>query len=534
MDKCASIKKFLKTTLEELTLDQRIPKVKTTSLRGLLDACHIFIDNKRKLTLYRHQLIGVNVLLILYQQSVGGAILADEMGLGKSVTIIAYLAALLNMHDDKGPHLLVCRVSMLENWKREVKKWCPTLSILLYHGDEMETEYEHIDAILKAKNPCSKNSSNPLPFNIMLVGYYLFEKKTKGLKHHRLLLKSCSWSCVIMDDAHYLKDHSSECYKRMQEVACFAKQRIMITRTPVHNNLKDLWSLMAFLMPDVFTKFDINLKEYFDAKKNDLKLINNVRATLLSFVINRMKSDVMPNAFKDKFMRLEMLQMNEKHSLTYKKALEECKKSNKESETLNNFMTLRNAANHLSLIKNKEYTIETLNLSPKIQKLNNILLNLKKNGHRCLILSQGTNTLDILEWFIKQLQYRYFRYNNSNHAIVEIFNNDPNIFIFLFTIKDGRRGIALTSIDTIIFFDIDFNPQNNREVEDRVHRVGQQRPVVVYQLVTKGTIDEEIFKFAQNKLISTNILEDSEEIEEDFESASNIETMKKIIANCIK
>lgn len=207
----------------------------------------------------------------------------------------------------------------------------------------------------------------------------------------------------------------------------------------MQNNLEELWSLMAFIMPDVFTNSSINLKGYFDVKDKNLKIINNIKATLLSFVIHRTKSDVMSDAFKDKFMRLEMVAMNDKHSLVYKAILEECK--SKSLEMSNLFIKLRNIANHPLLVTMEKITMEHLSLSTKIQKLNNILLDLK-NGHRCLLLSQGSNMLDILEWFLKELKYSYYCYSRSTHISIAQFNDDPTIFVFLFTTKAARRGIT--------------------------------------------------------------------------------------------
>ncbi|CAM6017954.1 unnamed protein product [Sphagnum balticum] len=544
-------------------------------------ACGIAEDDSRRM-LKPYQLVGVNFMLLLHRKKVGGAILADEMGLGKTVQAVAFLAVLRHLDGDPGPHLLVAPASLLENWERELKKWCPSFSVLLYHGAQRAVLRERLRKVAKAKLPA--------PFNVMLTCYSLFERQSEQMKDDRKFLKRWDWSCVLMDEAHLLKDRGSYRSKRLRDIAHSAKQRLMLTGTPLQNDLQELWSLLEFMMPDVFDTAGVDLDQFLGTRNDttgvvveDKDLITHIKGILGPFVLRRLKSDVM-RQLVPKIQKVMCVDVLEDQGVAYKEAVEEYRalamaaraaRAAKASKALssnisdvlprrqvsNIFTQLRKLANHPLLIRRiftdetvkqlakkfhqlqvfgNECTVERVRdelmsysdfslhkmcllyggvpggqgrlqechalASAKCQALVELLPQLRREGHRPLIFSQWTSMLDILEWALDVTGFRYTRLDGSTpvterQTIVDEYNNNSDVFVFLLSTRAGGQGLNLIGADTVIIHDIDFNPQMDRQAEDRCHRIGQTKPVTIYRLVSKGTVDESIFNIAQQKLV---------------------------------
>ncbi|CAA6655805.1 unnamed protein product [Spirodela intermedia] len=456
-----------------------------------------------------YQLVGVNFLLLLYRKRIGGgAHLADEMGLGKTVQAVTYLNLLKHLDNDPGPHLIVCPASLLENWERELKKWCPSFSIILFHGAG-RTAYS------KELNSLGKAGLSP-PFNVLVTCYSLFERRIGPQKDDRKVLKHWQW--VVYK--------SSYRWKSLMSIAKTARQRLMLTGTPLQNDLYELWSLLEFMMPDIFANDDADLKKRLNAEDNDL--IARIKSIMGPFVLRRLKSDVMQQ-LSPKIQQVEYVYMVADQSECYNEAICEYRaatqaRANKfPSGTTNNsiaplpnrqisnyFMQFRKIANHPLLLRRvykdedvvrfakKLYPRGFLLLisyggigvegalsdihvlgSAKCQALTKLLPSLKMNGHRVLIFSQWTSMLDILEWTLDVIGVTYSRLDG----------------------RAGGQGLNLIGADTVIIHDMDFNPQIDRQAEDRCHRIGQRKPVTIYRLVTKGTVDENIYEIAKRKLV---------------------------------
>ncbi|KAH7287647.1 hypothetical protein KP509_32G067600 [Ceratopteris richardii] len=554
------------------------------------------------LVLKPYQLVGVNFLMLLYRKNVGGAILADEMGLGKTIQVhslscvfqiyipgkfvaanvsmfgqaVSFLAVLNHLDKDPGPHLIICPASLLENWARELKKWCPHFTLIAYHGAERAAHYRQLNYTVKAQKPA--------PFNVMLTGYSLFERAQQ--KDDRKLLRKFKWSCVLMDEAHLLKDRSSSRRRHLWALAQKAKQRLLLTGTPLQNDLQELWSLLEFMVPDIFDSGDIDLKKVFgsrnaggDAQTEDMDLIARIKAILGPFVLRRLKSDVMRQLVA-KTQKVELLEMIPGQAQAYKEAIEEyraaankARSSKALTETSTNatellprrqisnyFTQFRKIANHPLLVRRlyteadvgslakilhskgafgfectlqrvkdelltySDYALHRLSASyngvglrgalsnnyalgsAKCQALAKLLPRLKEEGHRALIFSQWTGMMDILEWALDVIGLEYLRLDGSTQVaerqtIIDNYNNDQDIFACLLSTRAGGQGLNLTGADTVIIHDMDFNPQMDRQAEDRCHRIGQSKPVTVYRLVTKGTVDEDIYSIAKRKLV---------------------------------
>ncbi|XP_049931876.1 protein CHROMATIN REMODELING 19 isoform X2 [Nymphaea colorata] len=495
-----------------------------------------------------YQLVGVNFLLLLYRKKIGGAILADEMGLGKTIQAITYLTLLKHLDNDPGPHLIVCPASVLENWERELQRWCPSFSVIQYHGAARA-------AYAKELNFLSK-SGHPPPFNVLLVCYSLFERHSVQQKDDRRLLKRWKWSCVLMDEAHVLKDRGSYRRKNLFSVAKNANQRLMLTGTPLQNDLHELWSLLEFMMPEIFETGDVDLKKLLNAE--DKEMIARIKSILAPFVLRRLKSDVMQQLVP-KIQRVEYVTMVPEQDTAYRESINEYRaacearavKNSASAEQnstsflpqrqISNYFTqFRKIANHPLLVRRifsdsdavrlarmlhprgafgfectlerviselktyNDFALHKLLVSyggsdavgalekkhvlgsAKCQALAELLPSLKKAGHRVLIFSQWTTMLDILEWALDVIGVTYSRLDGSTQVaerqtIVDTFNNDTSIFACLLSTRAGGQGLNLTGADTVIIHDMDFNPQMDRQAEDRCHRIGQTKPVTVYR-----------------------------------------------------
>ncbi|KQJ84074.1 protein CHROMATIN REMODELING 19 [Brachypodium distachyon] len=546
-----------------------------------------------------YQLVGVNFLVLLHRKKIGGAILADEMGLGKTVQAVTYLNLLQHLYNDPGPHLIVCPASVLENWERELKKWCPSFSVIMFHGAGRAAYSKELSSLGKA--------GCPPPFNVLLTSYSLFERKSAQQKDDRKALKRWKWSCVLMDEAHVLKDKGSFRWKNLMAVAQHARQRLMLTGTPLQNDLHELWSLLEFMMPDIFATGDVDLKKLLNAE--DHELILHIKSILGPFILRRLKSDVMQQLVP-KTQHVNFVSMGSEQYKAYKDATEDYRavcqaRSAKSSVQLSNnlsglipkrqisnyFMQLRKIANHPLLIRriysdkdveriarlmypkgafgfecpldraiqelknSNDFAIHQLLISygdtgtkgalkdehvlgsAKCQALAELLPSLANDGHRVLIFSQWTTMLDILEWTLEVIGVTYRRLDGGTpvierQTIVDTFNNDRSIVACLLSTRAGGQGLNLIGADTVIIHDMDFNPQMDRQAEDRCHRIGQQKPVTIYRLVTKESVDENIYAIARRKLVlDAAILQSGADVDDETDVPEK--TMGEILASLL-
>ncbi|XP_019192101.1 PREDICTED: protein CHROMATIN REMODELING 19 [Ipomoea nil] len=556
-------------------------------------------DSDFKPVLKPYQLVGVNFLFLLYRKKIGGAILADEMGLGKTIQAITYLTLLKHLEDDPGPHLIVCPASLLENWERELKKWCPDFTVLQYHGASRSAYSKDLSYQAKA--------GLPPQFNVILVCYSLFERHSAQQKDDRKVLKRWRWSCVLMDEAHALKDKNSYRWKNLMSVARNANQRLMLTGTPLQNDLHELWSMLEFMMPDLFETGDVDLKKLLNAE--DKELIARIKSILGPFILRRLKSDVMKQLVP-KIHKIHYVYMGKQQGGLYKEAIEnyraasEARTPKLSGTDLNNavgilprrqisnyFLEFRKIANHPLLVRHfytdddaiqiakmlhprgvfgfectldrvieelkgyNDFSIHKLLLyygdngtkgilseehvmsSAKCQALADLLPSLKLSGHRVLIFSQWTSMLDILEWTLDVIGITYRRLDGSTavterQTIVDTFNKDTSIDVCLLSTRAGGQGLNLTGADTVIIHDMDFNPQMDRQAEDRCHRIGQTKPVTIFRLVTKESVDENVYEIAKRKLtLDAAVLESGVEVEN--EGDMSVKTMGEILSSML-
>ncbi|KAM9831363.1 chromodomain-helicase-DNA-binding protein 1-like [Neosynchiropus ocellatus] len=444
--------------------------------------------------LREYQLDGVQWLTQCLQNQ-QGCILGDEMGLGKTCQTISLLIHTFGAHGVKGPFLVLSPLSVLENWRKELECIAPSLTALCYKGDadrraEIQEEAKTQD------------------FHVLLTTYELCLRDASFLRRWK-------WKILIVDEAHRLKNQESLLHKTLTNFS--VDFRVLLTGTPIQNNLKELYSLLSFIQPSVFDPDEV--EEFVEAYSNVQKqqtLAAELQTILEPFLLRRVKSEVALDLPK----KMELVVYHGMSALQKKyykailmKDLEAFGGEGNKTRLLNILMQLRKCVDHPYLFDGVEpepfemgeHLIEA---SGKLCLLDSMLSYLQKGGHRVLLFSQLTRMLDILQDYMEYRGYSYERLDGSvrgeerNLAVKNFSSND--IFVFLLSTKAGGVGMNLTAADTVIFVDSDFNPQNDLQAAARAHRIGQNRPVKVIRLLARDTVEEVMYSRATSKLRLTN------------------------------
>lgn len=444
-----------------------------------------------------YQVQGLNWLISLHENGISG-ILADEMGLGKTLQTISFLGYLRFIAQITGPHLVVVPKSTLDNWKREFSKWIPEINVLVLQGAKDERATLINEKLVDEK------------FDVCITSYEMILRE----KSH---LKKFAWEYIIIDEAHRIKNEESSL---AQIIRLFnSRNRLLITGTPLQNNLHELWALLNFLLPDVFGDSEA-FDQWFSSQDEDSDtVVQQLHKVLRPFLLRRVKSDVEKSLLPKKEMNL-YIGMSDMQVKWYKKILEKDIDAvngaggKKESKTrlLNIVMQLRKCCNHPYLFEGAEpgppYTTDEhlVNNAAKMVMLDKLLKRLKNQGSRVLIFSQMSRLLDILEDYSVMRGYQYCRIDGSTAhedriaAIDDYSKEGSEKFLFLLTTRAGGLGINLTSADIVILFDSDWNPQADLQAMDRAHRIGQTKQVVVFRFVTENAIEEKVLERAAQKL----------------------------------
>ncbi|KAK5582150.1 hypothetical protein RB653_003733 [Dictyostelium firmibasis] len=448
-------------------------------------------------TMRDYQVYGLNWLIQLYERGING-ILADEMGLGKTLQTISLLGYLSEYKGIRGPHLIIAPKSTLSGWSKEFAKWCPFLRVVRFHGSKEERE------------EIKKNQLIFKKFDVCITTYEVAirEKST---------FKKFSWRYIIIDEAHRIKNENSVLSKG---VRMFNSQfRLLITGTPLQNNLHELWSLLNFLLPDVFSSSE-DFDKWFDLAntENQQEVIDKLHKVLRPFLLRRIKTEVEKSLPPKKEIKL-FVGLSTMQKEWYKRLLSKdldavvvgAKGNTGRVRLLNICMQLRKACNHPYLFDGAEeepYTTgeHLIDNSGKMALLDKLLKKLKERGSRVLIFSQMSRMLDILEDYMLYRGYKYARIDGSTESLVrensiENYNAPGSeLFAFLLTTRAGGLGITLNTADIVILFDSDWNPQMDLQAQDRAHRIGQTKPVTVYRFVTENSMEEKMVEKAEMKL----------------------------------
>lgn len=464
-------------------------------------------------TLREYQVQGVNWLISLYENRLSG-ILADEMGLGKTLQTITFLGYLKYIRNIDGPFLIIVPKSTLDNWRREFANWTPDFNAFVLQGDK------------ESRNKIIQDKLLTADFDVCITSFEMIIREKAQFKKIR-------WEYIVVDEAHRIKNESSSLSQIIR--LFYSRNRLLITGTPLQNNLHELWALLNFLIPDVFgdsVVFDDWFEkqngdkekadgdsDHEEGEKNQDKVVEQLHQLLSPFLLRRIKADVekslLPKIETNVYIGMTEMQLN-----WYKKLLEKdidavngvVGKREGKTRLLNIVMQLRKCCNHPYLFDGAEpgppYTTDEhlVYNAGKMIILDKMLKKFKSEGSRILIFSQMSRVLDILEDYCVFREYEYSRIDGSTahedriSAIDDYNAPDSDKFIFLLTTRAGGLGINLTSADIVVLFDSDWNPQADLQAMDRAHRIGQKKQVKVFRFVTENAIEEKVLDRAAQKL----------------------------------
>jgi chromodomain-helicase-DNA-binding protein 1 len=489
------------------------------------------------------QLKGLNFLALNWTRA-NNVILADEMGLGKTVQTVSFLSWLRNERAQEGPFLVVAPLSVIPAWCDTFNFWAPDLNYVVYLGPEAARSNIREHELLVNGNPKKPK------FNVLVTSYDYILLDWE-------FLRSIKWHALAVDEAHRLKNRDSQLYSKLDSfnVPC----KVLITGTPIQNNLAELAALLDFLNPGkVSIDEELELlsasdsKEPADEEKDEEKRLqtqeklSELHAAIAPFILRRTKetveSDLPPKT--EKIIRVELSDVQldyYKNILTRNyAALSDASNGHKQS-LLNVMMELKKVSNHPYMFHGAEERVLAgstrredqikglITSSGKMMLLDQLLAKLKKDNHRVLIFSQMVKMLDILGDYLRIRGYQFQRLDGTIPAgprrmAINHFNaDDSDDFCFLLSTRAGGLGINLMTADTVIIYDSDWNPQADLQAMARAHRIGQKRPVNVYRLVAKQTIEEEVVKRARNKLfleyltIQAGVTDEGKALREQFQ-----------------
>uniref|UniRef100_A0A8C2G6L1 SWI/SNF related, matrix associated, actin dependent regulator of chromatin, subfamily a, member 5 n=1 Tax=Cyprinus carpio TaxID=7962 RepID=A0A8C2G6L1_CYPCA len=466
---------------------------KATSVCTRFDDSPSYVKNGK---LRDYQVRGLNWLISLYENGING-ILADEMGLGKTLQTISLLGYMKHYRNIPGPHMVLVPKSTLYNWMNEFKRWVPSLRAVCLIGDRDERTAFVRDTLL------------PGEWDVCVTSYEM-------VIIERAVFKKFNWRYLVIDEAHRIKNEKSKLSEIVREFK--TTNRLLLTGTPLQNNLHELWALLNFLLPDVFNSSE-DFDSWFDTNNclGDTKLVERLHTVLRPFLLRRIKADVEKSLLPKKeikmYIGLSKMQ-REWYTKILMKDIDILNSAGKmdKMRLLNVLMQLRKCCNHPYLFDGAEpgppYTTD-LHLvvnSGKMAVLDKLLPKLKEQGSRVLIFSQMTRVLDILEDYCMWRNYGYCRLDGQTpheerQISINAFN-EPNSskFLFMLSTRAGGLGINLATADVVIIYDSDWNPQVDLQAMDRAHRIGQKKQVRVFRFITENTVEERIVERAEMKL----------------------------------
>uniref|UniRef100_A0A7N8Y8A3 Chromodomain helicase DNA binding protein 4a n=1 Tax=Mastacembelus armatus TaxID=205130 RepID=A0A7N8Y8A3_9TELE len=474
-------------------------------------------------TLHPYQLEGLNWLRFSWAQGTD-TILADEMGLGKTVQTAVFLYSLYKEGHSKGPFLVSAPLSTIINWEREFEMWAPDMYVVTYVGDKdsraviRENEFSFEDnAIRGGKKASRMKKDSSIKFHVLLTSYEL-------ITIDMAVLGSIDWACLVVDEAHRLKNNQSKFFRVLNNYSL--QHKLLLTGTPLQNNLEELFHLLNFLTPERFSNLEVFLEEFADIAKEDQ--IKKLHDMLGPHMLRRLKADVfkhMPSK-TELIVRVELSPMQKKYYkfiLTKNFEALNTKGGGNQVSLLNVVMDLKKCCNHPYLfpaaameapkMPNGMYDGSALTkASGKLLLLQKMMRKLKEGGHRVLVFSQMTKMLDLLEDFLENEGYKYERIDGGitggmRQEAIDRFNAPgAQQFAFLLSTRAGGLGINLATADTVIIYDSDWNPHNDIQAFSRAHRIGQNKKVMIYRFVTKASVEERITQVAKKKMMLTHLV----------------------------
>ncbi|KAI9725308.1 MAG: hypothetical protein M1828_003323 [Chrysothrix sp. TS-e1954] len=493
-------------------------------------------------SLFDYQKTGVQWLWELYTQQVGG-IIGDEMGLGKTIQAISFLAGLHHSGKYNKPTIVVAPATVMKQWVNEFHRWWPAFRVSILHtsgsgmldvrrekqlDDELDS-YGFARSTSKAKT--SSKSARKIVDRVLAEGHILVTTYS-GLQSYASLLIPIEWGYAILDEGHKIRNPNTAITIYCKELR--TPNRIILSGTPMQNNLTELWSLFDFVYPmrlgtlvNFRTQFEIPIKQggYANASNLQVETAYNCAETLKEaispYLLQRFKVDVAADLPK-KSEQVLFCKLTKPQRQAYETFLASPDMSailDGKRQSLFGIDILRKICNHPDLQDHKTLSIKPgypygqPNKSGKMQVVKALLQLWKETGHKTLLFAQHRIMLNIMEPFLKSLPgLRYLRMDGTTpiamrQSFVDTFNNDLSIDLFLLTTKVGGLGVNLTGADRVIIYDPDWNPSTDVQARERAWRLGQKREVLIYRLMTAGTIEEKIYhrqifkQFLTNKIL---------------------------------
>eukprot|EP00898_Chlorokybus_atmophyticus_P002760 jgi/Chlat1/3485/Chrsp23S03787 len=468
--------------------------------------------------LREYQLVGLQWMVSLYNNHLNG-ILADEMGLGKTVQVMALIAYLMENKGNYGPHLIIVPNAVLVNWRSEFRRWLPSVSAVCYVGTREERARIYNQDV------------SAVQFNVLVTSY-------EFIMRDRAKLCKIDWRYIIIDEAQRMKDRESRLSRDLDRFRC--QRRLLLTGTPLQNDLQELWSLLNLLLPEVFDNkkvfndwFDTSAKDkgwcpfalcrslgclsaygLIDSSSQDewlemekkIIVIHRLHQILEPFMLRRRVEDVerklplkttivlksrmsgLQRAVYDWVKATGTIRLDPDEE-RQRVAVSSSKRQMRAFAPLNNkCMELRKVCNHPYLsypAKGHQVTDDIVRSCGKLWVLDRFLIKMHQAGHRVLLFSTMTRLLDILEEYLRWRGLQYRRIDGTTplearEAAIDDFNApDSDVFIFLLSIRAAGRGLNLQTADTVVIYDPDPNPKNEEQAIARAHRIGQLRQVLV-------------------------------------------------------
>ena len=431
-----------------------------------------------------YQTRGFGWLWFLYQYGLNG-ILADDMGLGKTLQALALLQK-AKEKNKKAPNLVICPTSVVFNWENEIEKFAPGLSCLKLSGTERNDLFKEIPK-----------------YDVVITSYALIRRDIAKLKKYE-------FRYVILDESQNIKNAESMTAQSVKQLNC--RHKLALSGTPIENRLEELWSIFDFLMPGfLFDKNEFNYRYVTPIMEREDKTVEKrLKSQIYPFILRRMKRDVAKD-LPDKIENVAYCELTPEQKDFYLEVMdstrEELFKSIEEKGIEKSRMSIFSALLRLRQIcchprlYDKE-NVKGIKQSGKFEQLKVMLEEIIAEKHRVLLFSQFVDMLDIVkEWLTKEgIKHEYLTGSTKDRQeVVERFNSDPTIPIFLISLKAGGTGLNLTGADYVIHYDPWWNPAVEDQATDRAYRIGQTKKVFVYRMITKGTVEEKIQKLKSRK-----------------------------------
>jgi SNF2 family DNA or RNA helicase len=456
----------------------------TQRFRGDPDIPEVLIPPEFKGELRHYQREGVDWLQHLMASKLG-AFLADDMGLGKTAQTIAHITVEHAAGRMRGPALIVVPTSLITNWASELQKFAPGLKVLVLHGMDRHKKREQLEN-----------------YDAVVTTYTVLTRDI-------LEMKTFDWHIVVLDEAQAIKTPDAKATKAVCQLD--ARQRLCLSGTPIENNLEELWSQFAFLMPGLlgdrrgFTK---RFRTPIEKNGDQLRRIQLARR-IKPFIMRRKKSEVATELPpKHTILRRITLAPDQRELYEtirvtmYEKVREQvAERSLAQSRiiVLDALLKLRQACCDPRLVKLR--SAREIETSSKLDDLLEMMSEMIPEGRRILLFSQFTSMLDLIKPRLREANIPFveLRGDTADRAEPVRSFEAGEVPLFLISLKAGGRGLNLTSADTVIHYDPWWNPAVEDQASDRAHRIGQTKSVFVYKMIAADTVEERILELQQRK-----------------------------------